>query len=79
MSAFAEFDKERQEIDALLRQDYTITGIREGLDGAKVKFISSASGRDPVELLLLTADARKHVTTLLIAAACPPAPVETHS
>ncbi|MHA6534759.1 hypothetical protein [Paenibacillus sp. BAC0078] len=79
MSAFAEFDKERQEIDALLRQGYSITGILEDLDGAKVKFSSSAPGRGPVELLLLTADARKHVTTLLIAAARPPAPVETHS
>lgn len=79
MSAFAEFEKERQEIDALLQQGYSITGIREDLDGATVKFSSSAPGRDPLELLLLTADSRKHVTTLLIAAARPSAAIEAHS
>ncbi|MNC23948.1 hypothetical protein D3C76_35170 [compost metagenome] len=78
MSAYAEFDKERQEIDALLRQGYTITGIREDLDGATVKFTSSGPGVSTVELLLLTADGRKYVTTLIFAGVRPDAPIETH-
>lgn len=66
MSAFAEFDRERQEIDNLIGLGYTVVGIYEDLDGAKVTFIRSEPAGGPVELLLLTADARKHVTTLLV-------------
>ncbi|WP_379156847.1 hypothetical protein [Paenibacillus sp. sgz5001063] len=78
MSAYAEFDKERQEVDALLQQGYSITGIHEDLDGAKVKFTSSDSAKSSLELLLLTADARKHVTTLLFAGTKPVVSIETH-
>ncbi|KWX76281.1 hypothetical protein [Paenibacillus jilunlii] len=78
MSAYAEFDKERQEIDALLRQGYVITGIREDLNGAAVQFTSSGPGVNRVELLLLTADSRKYVTTLIFAGANPAKPLETH-
>ncbi|WP_405105036.1 hypothetical protein MHH28_20540 [Paenibacillus sp. FSL K6-1217] len=66
MSAFAEFGRERQEIDNLIGQGYTIAGIYEDLDGARVTFIRSAPAGGPVELRLLTADARKHMTTLLL-------------
>ncbi|NGM82171.1 hypothetical protein G5B47_07070 [Paenibacillus sp. 7124] len=65
MSAYDEFAKEKQEIDALLDQGYTVTGMLETLDGAKVKFDGGEPGS--VELLLLTADARKYVTTLVFA------------
>ncbi|OKP85365.1 hypothetical protein A3844_16385 [Paenibacillus helianthi] len=78
MSAYAEFDKERQEVDTLLRQGYSITSIQEDLDGARVKFISSEPGKSSQELLLLTADARKHVTTLLFAGIKPVTAIETH-
>ncbi|MBW4082140.1 hypothetical protein [Paenibacillus sp. S150] len=78
MSAYAEFDKERQEIDALLRQGFTITAIQEDLDGARVSFTGGEQGKSPVELLLLTADARKYVTTLIFAGTKPAAPIETH-
>lgn len=66
MSAFAEFDRERQEIDNLIGLGYTVAGIYEDLDGARVIFIRREPAGGPVELLLLTADARKHVTTLLV-------------
>ncbi|CQR58777.1 hypothetical protein [Paenibacillus riograndensis] len=79
MSAYAEFDKERKEIDALLRQGYVVTGIHEDLNGARVKFANSKPGVSPAELLLLTADSRKYVTTLVFAAGVrPAAPIETH-
>ncbi|BCG61486.1 hypothetical protein [Paenibacillus sp. URB8-2] len=67
MSAYDEFAKEKQEIDALLDQGYTVTGMLETLDGAKVKFGSGEPAKGSVELLLLTADARKYVTTLVFA------------
>lgn len=78
MSAYAEFDKERQGVDTLLRQGYSITSIQEDLDGARVKFISSEPGKSSQELLLLTADARKHVTTVLFAGINPVTPIGTH-
>lgn len=79
MSAFEEFDQERQAIDSLLLQGYTVTGIFEDLDGARVRFIRREPAGEPVELLLLTADARKHVTTLIFGGSKPAAPIETHT
>lgn len=35
MSAFDEFDQERQEVDDLLLQGYSIVSIEEDLDGAR--------------------------------------------
>jgi len=79
MSAFEEFDKERQEIDSLMQQGYSVAGIVEDLDGARVTFIRREPGGAPVELLLLTADARKHVTTLIFSGSTPAARVESHT
>ncbi|AIQ61420.1 hypothetical protein [Paenibacillus borealis] len=79
MSAFDEFDQERQAIDSLLLQGYTVTGIFEDLDGARVRFIPSEPAGEPVELLLLTADARKHVTTLIFGGSKPASPIGTHT
>ncbi|WP_339267711.1 hypothetical protein [Paenibacillus sp. FSL R5-0470] len=67
MSAFAEYAKEQQEIDGLLFKGYTIASIQEGLDGARIKFVRGEPAKSSVELLLLTADARKYVTTLVVA------------
>ncbi|WP_054942376.1 hypothetical protein [Paenibacillus ihuae] len=77
MSAFDEFDQERQAIDALLEQGYQVIRIAEDLDGARVTFAPGGPGQSPVELLLLTADARKHVTTVVFAGRKPAAPIET--
>ncbi|WP_339318460.1 hypothetical protein [Paenibacillus sp. FSL R10-2734] len=67
MSAFAEYAKEQQEIDGLLFKGYTITSILEDLDGARVTFVRGEPAKSSMELLLLTADARKYVTTVVIA------------
>ncbi|WNS42523.1 hypothetical protein [Paenibacillus sp. MMS20-IR301] len=66
MSAFGEFDKERQEIDGLISRGYRVIRIIEDLDGTTVRFRHLEPGGAPVELQLLTADARKHVTTLML-------------
>ncbi|MEK3772446.1 hypothetical protein MKY14_28410 [Paenibacillus sp. FSL R5-0887] len=67
MSAFAEYAKEQQEIDGLLFKGYMIASIQEDLDGARIKFVRGEPAKSSVELLLLTADARKYVTTLVVA------------
>lgn len=41
--------------------------IQEDLDGARIKFVRGELTKSSVELLLLTADARKYVTTLVVA------------
>lgn len=79
MSAFDEFDQERQEIDGLLQQGYSILSIIEDLDGARVKFVHGNPNKVPVWLQLLTADARKYVTTVVLAAHLQAAPIETHT
>ena len=66
MSAFAEFDKEQRAIDGLLFKGYTVASITEDLDGARIKFVRGEPAKSEVELLLLTADARKYVTTLVV-------------
>lgn len=67
MSAYAEYAKEQQEIDGLLFKGYTIASIQEDLDGARIKFVRGEPAKSAIELLLLTADARKYVTTLVVA------------
>ncbi|MBY3619086.1 hypothetical protein HGO21_05950 [Acinetobacter sp. CUI P1] len=67
MSAFAEYAKEQQEIDGLLFKGYTIASVQEDLDGARIKFVRGEPAKSSIELLLLTADARKYVTTLVVA------------
>ncbi|MEK3880547.1 MULTISPECIES: hypothetical protein [unclassified Paenibacillus] len=79
MSAFAEFDRERQEIDNLVGLGYNVAGIYEDLDGARVTFIRREPAGGPVELLLLTADARKHVTTLLVGRTRPVESIEAQT
>ncbi|WP_042131463.1 hypothetical protein [Paenibacillus sp. FSL R5-0345] len=67
MSAYAEYAKEQQEIDGLLFKGYTIASIQEDLDGARIKFVRGEPAKSSIELLLLTADARKYVTTVVVA------------
>ncbi|WP_379130172.1 hypothetical protein [Paenibacillus sp. sgz500958] len=67
MSAYEEFAREQRDIDELLFRGYTIKAIEENLDGAIVKFAGAEPSLATAELVLLTADARKYVTSLLIA------------
>ncbi|QYR21881.1 hypothetical protein KZ483_02240 [Paenibacillus sp. sptzw28] len=65
MSAFREFWNEKQEIDALLSEGYSVASVKEDLDGTKVRFVRDESSPEHAELLLLTADARKYVVSLI--------------
>ncbi|OMF92423.1 hypothetical protein [Paenibacillus sp. FSL R7-0273] len=76
MSAYEEFDKERRAVDGLLQRGYGIMNITEDLDGAEVTFVRNGSEGNPVKLLLLTADARKHVATVVFAGGKPAALIE---
>ncbi len=73
MSAFAEYEREKQQIDAILAQGYIIAAIQETLDGALLHFAPSAPHTERTQLQILTADARKYVTTLLFARQVQPA------
>ncbi|MTT30703.1 hypothetical protein GMB86_01570 [Terrilactibacillus sp. BCM23-1] len=64
------FMEEKERIDNLVEQGYKITGIEENLSGAYVHFDYIDHDNRNVEtqiLHVLSADARKYFTTLLVA------------
>ncbi|UUZ85256.1 hypothetical protein LJK88_17815 [Paenibacillus sp. P26] len=63
MSAFAEFSKEKQAVDAYLEQGFIMAAIFEDLDGARLRFKKES---EQAELRLFTADARKYAVSLMI-------------
>lgn len=65
MSAYDEFLEEKQKIDSLLGEGLSIVGIQEHLEGSDVQFKQKGSDSPQVELRLLTADARKYVSSLI--------------
>ncbi|MFD1884479.1 hypothetical protein [Paenibacillus wenxiniae] len=67
MSAFAEYEREKQQIDEILAQGYIIAAIEENLDGALLHFTPASPNMERTQLQILTADARKYVTSLLFA------------
>jgi hypothetical protein len=67
MSSYKEFIEEKGKIDGLLQNDYEITSIRENLSGAFVEFTNLKNPEDKVELQILTADARKYFSSIIIA------------
>lgn len=71
MSSYKEFIEEKQKIDALLESGYQISAVRENLSGAYVEFVPAANHLAPagekVELHILTADARKYFSNIIIA------------
>lgn len=64
MSAYEQFTEEKNKIDAYIKQQYVITGIREGLSGDWLEL--KHPGGDKAVLLVETADARKYFVNLLI-------------
>lgn len=63
MSASLEYRQEKEAIDGRIARGFAVTGVHESLDGALVTF---RSGEGAIESLqLLTADARKYVSTLI--------------
>ncbi|HTG71052.1 MAG TPA: hypothetical protein VL921_17475 [Candidatus Udaeobacter sp.] len=64
MSAYEQFAEEKNKIDAYMKQQYVITGVREGLSGDWLEL--KHPGGDQASLLVETADARKYFANLLI-------------
>ncbi|OLO28180.1 hypothetical protein BTR23_18035 [Alkalihalophilus pseudofirmus] len=71
MSDYQQFISEKEKIDFLIDQGYRIKGVTENLSGAFVEFelrIPDPSGhKNQLEKLhILTADARKYFSSILI-------------
>ena len=64
MSTYKQFIDEKIKIDAYLKQEYVITGVREGLSGDWLEL--KHPGGDEVSLLIETADARKYYVNVLL-------------
>ncbi|CAM4273208.1 hypothetical protein L1N85_18235 [Paenibacillus alkaliterrae] len=64
MAAYEQFAEERNKIDSYIKQQYRITAVREDLSGTRLTL--EHPGGDRTELLVLTADARKHLANVLI-------------
>ncbi|MBM7648616.1 hypothetical protein JOC78_001562 [Bacillus ectoiniformans] len=70
MSSYKEFLEEKLKIDELLEKGYKIAGVNETLSGAFVEFdrpLNDLSQAEKVELHILTADARKYFSNIIIA------------
>lgn len=65
MSSYQAFLQEKQLIDEFVKNGYKITAITGSLDGDKVEFRKEGLIKMK-SILLLNADSRKYVTTLLI-------------
>ncbi|MFC0271825.1 hypothetical protein ACFFIX_10200 [Metabacillus herbersteinensis] len=67
MSSYIEFLEEKEKIDELIGKGYQIAGVRENLSGAFVEFAPSSNNMgQKVELHILTADARKYFSNIII-------------
>ncbi|MCA1029793.1 hypothetical protein LCL95_01950 [Bacillus timonensis] len=70
MSSYQEFLNERDKIDYLIQKGYKISGVTENLSGAFVEFelqTEGEAGTNEKEVLhILTADARKYFSSLII-------------
>jgi hypothetical protein len=64
MTAYGQFIEERDKIDAFVRLQYRIAAVREDLSGSWLTL--EHPGGDRTELLVRTADARKHLANVLI-------------
>ncbi|WP_169085405.1 hypothetical protein [Paenibacillus sp. PL91] len=64
MSAYEQYAKEKNKIDAYINQQYVISGVTEGLSGDLLEF--KHPGGDQATLLVKTADARKYFVNVLL-------------
>lgn len=64
MSAYEKYAEEKSKIDAYMKLQYVISGVREGLSGDWLE-LNHPEG-DQASLLIETADARKYFANLLI-------------
>jgi len=67
MSSYHEYMAEREKIDFLLQKGFKITAVTENLNGAFVTFERIEKNQTEQETLhILTADARKYFSSVLI-------------
>ncbi|WP_096188852.1 hypothetical protein [Evansella halocellulosilytica] len=67
MAEYQQFLNERDKIDHLIEQGYSIKSVIENLSGAFVEFELNKNGENQTETLhILNADARKYFSTLMI-------------
>ncbi len=67
MSSYHEYMAEREKIDFLLQKGFKITAVTENLSGAFVTFERTEKNQTEQETLhILTADARKYFSSVLI-------------
>ncbi|MDP4099286.1 hypothetical protein OIN60_21455 [Paenibacillus sp. P96] len=66
MSAYELYAAEKLELDGLVESGYQIRSVQEGLDGADVRLVHPGLPEGEASLRLLTADARKYLTVLLL-------------
>ncbi|MEH7408241.1 hypothetical protein ABWK29_15205 [Priestia megaterium] len=67
MSSYHEYMAEREKIDFLLQKGFKITAVTENLSGAFVTFERTGNNQAEQETLhILTADARKYFSSVLI-------------
>ncbi|MBM7701624.1 hypothetical protein [Metabacillus iocasae] len=67
MSSYQEFIAERDKIDYLIQQGYKIKAVTENLSGAFVQFEKSQGHeKDECVMHILTADARKYFSSIMI-------------
>ncbi|MCM3017473.1 putative GNAT superfamily acetyltransferase [Priestia megaterium] len=67
MSSYHEYMAEREKIDFLLQKGFKITAVTENLSGAFVTFERPENNQTEQETLhILTADARKYFSSVLI-------------
>lgn len=64
MSAYKEFLEERERIDSYISRQFKICSVTEGLSGSTVE-LKQTNG-ESVTLLVLSADARKYMSNVLI-------------
>lgn len=67
MSDFKQYCDEKGKIDELVEKGYVISKVEETLSGAFVQFSRGENAAEIEELHILTADARKYFSNLLIA------------
>lgn len=65
MSEFQFVEKEMQQIDQLLSQNYLITNIKEDLEGAFVTFVNEEINDEQI-LHIQMADTRKYFSSKLL-------------
>lgn len=75
MSAYDDYAEEKRVIDELLGKGYAIIHVQEGLEGAEALFEKRSDGKDKgesesqasrVKVWLLTAEARKYLSYLVL-------------